>query len=207
MNAIVRTPRAASAGTGLEPEGYEVCVARSLNDLMQVVAVRTLVYMGEQDCPYQEEYDGNDFAGATHLLLRHRGEPVGVVRLRWFADFAKLERLAVLRAHRGRATLALIRFAIQFAERKGYRRILGHAQPRLVTFWAKHFKLQPRAGRQAFHFSDHAYVEIVAELEPGPDALSIDSDPMVLLRPEGDWDRPGVLDRSSARAAVLAQAC
>ena len=204
MNAIVRTPRAVSAGTGLEPDGYEVTVARSLNDLMQVVAVRTLVYMGEQECPYQEEYDGNDFAGATHLLLRYRGEPVGVVRMRWFADFAKLERLAVLRAHRGRATMALIRFAIQFAGRKGYRRILGHAQPRLVAFWAKHFNAKPRANREGFFFSDHTYVEILAEVDPVPDALSVDSDPMLLLRPEGDWDRPGVLDRSAARPSALA---
>ena len=30
-------------------------VAASLSDLMQVVAIRGAVYMGEQECPYDEE--------------------------------------------------------------------------------------------------------------------------------------------------------
>ena len=38
-------------------------------------------------------------------------------------------------------------------------------------------------------------------LAPAPDALTIDSDPMMILRPEGAWDRPGILDRSAARPA------
>jgi len=204
MNAMVKPMTAETArATGLEPDGYEVCVARTLNDLMQVVAVRTLVYMGEQACPYGEEYDGNDFAGATHLLLRFKGEPIGVLRMRWFADFAKFERVAVVKNHRGSsAILALIRAAIGLAERKGYRRILGHAEPRLVNFWARRLNARIRPRRGGFAFSDHEYVEIVTELTPGPDALSLDSDPLVLLRPEGDWDRPGVLDRSAARREV-----
>ena len=35
------------------------------------------------------------------------------------------------------------------------------------------------------------------------DALGFDTDPMVLLRPEGDWDRPGILDRSAGRPAKI----
>ena len=163
MNAMVKPMTAETArATGLEPDGYEVCVARTLNDLMQVVAVRTLVYMGEQACPYGEEYDGNDFAGATHLLLRFKGEPIGVLRMRWFADFAKFERVAVVKNHRGSsAILALIRAAIGLAERKGYRRILGHAEPRLVNFWARRLNARIRPRRGGFAFSDHEYVEIV----------------------------------------------
>jgi predicted GNAT family N-acyltransferase len=206
MNAMATSMMAdASPATGLEAAAYEVCVARTLNDLMQVVAVRSLVYIGEQSCPYGEEYDGNDFAGSTHLLLRVRGEPVGVLRIRWFADFAKFERVAVVKHHRGRrAALALIRAALRLAERKGYRRILGHAEPRLVNFWARSLNAHIRPRRGNFAFSDREYVEIITEVTPGPDALSLDSDPLVLLRPEGDWDRPGVLDRSAARGRANA---
>ena len=32
--------------------------------------------------------DGNDLAGATHLIARIGSQPVGVIRLRWFCDFA-----------------------------------------------------------------------------------------------------------------------
>jgi predicted GNAT family N-acyltransferase len=182
---------------------FEVVVARSLDDLMQVMMVRSLVYMGEQQCPFDEEYDGNDFSGATHLILRRGREPIGTLRIRWFADFAKLERVAVRPEHRGtRATLELVREAFRIAEKKGYRKILGHAQARLLPFWGRHFKGFPRQSRDGFVFSDHDYVEIVAETTPPPDALSIDSDPMELLRPEGEWDRPGILDWSTSRPAT-----
>ena len=55
------------------PRSLEVTIARTMNELMEVMAVRTLVYIGEQTCPYDEEYDGNDFCGATHLLMTWRG--------------------------------------------------------------------------------------------------------------------------------------
>jgi hypothetical protein len=40
---------------------------------------------------------------------------------------------------------------------------------------------------------------MVLDLEPCADAITLDSDPYVIIRPEGDWDRPGVLDISSGR--------
>jgi predicted GNAT family N-acyltransferase len=182
---------------------FETVVARTLEDLMQVMMIRSLVYMGEQQCPYAEEYDGNDFCGATHLILRRNNEPIGTLRIRWFADFAKLERVAVRNEYRGtRATLELVREAFRIAEKKGYRKILGHAQARLLPFWGRYFKGFPRESRDSFVFSDHDYVEIVAETTPPADALTIDSDPMELLRPEGQWDRPGVLEWSVSRPAT-----
>ena len=181
---------------------YSVSVARTLEDLMQVMAVRAMVYIVEQDCPYVEEYDGNDFAGATHLILRAGAEPVGVARVRWFADFAKLERLAIRPEHRGLPRLLLLaRAAFALAERKGYRRLMGHARGDSLPFWRRYFGGQPRQGREQVTFSDHSYVELEFVLVPPSDALSMDSDPLVLLRPEGEWDKPGVLDQSIQRPA------
>jgi len=182
---------------------YEVRVARTLNDLMQVQAVRALVYMGDQECPYEEEFDGNDLAGATHLLLRFGAEPVGVVRMRWFGAFAKMERLAIRREHRGGpALLMLARAAFDLAARKGYRKLMGHAQVRGEAFWKRYFKGRPRPGRPRFSFSDYDYVEIEFDLAPRADAVGLDTDPFVLLRPEGEWDRPGVLE---LRADVITE--
>jgi len=49
-----------------DPEGLiKVDVARSLDEIMAALAVRNIVFVGEQCCPYDEEFDGNDFAGAT----------------------------------------------------------------------------------------------------------------------------------------------
>ncbi|HYG25346.1 MAG TPA: GNAT family N-acetyltransferase [Caulobacteraceae bacterium] len=198
MNAPVGrlTP---SRAPGTNAGELTVKVARTLNDLMHVFAVRTLVYMGEQACPFDEEYDGNDFAGATHLILRCDGEPVGVVRLRWFSDFVKLERLAIRAEFRGGpGLLMLAREAVALAERKGYRLLMGHVQSRVIPFWKRYFKARIRQDRSKFYFSDYDYVEMEFDLHPPADAISIDSDPLVIIRPEGEWDRPGVLDHSAA---------
>lgn len=206
MNALVKEI-APERPTSLAAHEMRVQVATTLNDLMQVASVRALVYMGEQGCPFDEEFDGNDLAGATHLMLRLRGETIGVVRLRWFADFAKLERLAIRKEYRGGPGLMILaRAAFAHVARKGYRRLMGHAQPRLVAFWRRSFNGWVRPGRAAFSFSDHDYVEMEFALEPAADAITIDSDPFVLLRPEGDWDRAGVLERCTARVAATTQA-
>ncbi|HTX50393.1 MAG TPA: GNAT family N-acetyltransferase [Caulobacteraceae bacterium] len=184
-------------------QAVTVTVAHTLDEIMQAMAIRSQVYMGEQVCPYEEEFDGNDFAGATHLVARLGREPIGTVRMRWFCDFAKLERLTVVPAHRGGAVpRALLEAAFDLAARKGYRRVMGHTQRRLAPVLVRYGGVKVRRDRPGFVFSDHEYVETIRELNPPDDAVNIDSDPMVLLRPEGVWDRPGVLDHSRERPAT-----
>jgi predicted GNAT family N-acyltransferase len=203
MTAPVRLPLEARAPAEVDEGELVVSVCRTLDDIMRAIAVRALVYMGEQACPYEEEYDGNDFAGATHLLLRRDGEPIGTLRIRWFADFAKTERVAVRREYRGgRATLMLILAAKKLAERKNYKKLLGYGQVRLIPFWAQYFNAHLLRERDRFVVSDHDYVEMVVEAQPPSDAITLDTEPMVILRPEGAWDEPGPLDRSAARAAT-----
>lgn len=187
-----------SAGAKPKPRPrVSVSVVRDVNALMEVWSVRTLVYMGEQNCPYVEEFDGNDLSGATHLIARIGKEPVGVMRIRWFADFAKIERVAVRTTHRsGEVSAALVKTALEMAARKGYRRVLGHIQSRLLKYWRRTAKVQVRAERPQFSFSDHDYIEIERELTPPANAIGLQSPALVLLRPEGDWDRPGVLERT-----------
>jgi predicted GNAT family N-acyltransferase len=71
-------------------------LASTSDELLQSYMLRAAVYMGEQHCPYWEEYDGNDYS-ASHLVLYVDGEPAGCMRVRWFATFAKLERAVVLK--------------------------------------------------------------------------------------------------------------
>jgi predicted GNAT family N-acyltransferase len=183
-----------------DPQGLiKVDVARSLDEIMAALAVRNIVFVGEQRCPYDEEFDGNDFAGATHLLARVRGEPAGTLRLRWFAGFFKIERAAVKPEYRGESiSAALMTAAIDLARRKGYYKALGHIQAHLTSFWLR-FGCRIRPDRDRFVFSDYEYVEIEFDLEPAADSLNLDTDPLILLRPEGRWNEPGVLDRSAAR--------
>lgn len=202
MNAIVGKLRAVKVVDDFVP-GVVIDIAHTLDDLMQVMTVRALVYMAGQACPYEEEFDGNDFAAATHLIARLGKEPVAVMRVRWFPGFAKFERVAVRPEHRGGAIVRqMVNAAFDLAARKGYRKVLGHIQARLLPFWERSGGLRARPGRPKFTFSDHEYIEVERDLTPPPDALTEDSDPLVLLRPEGQWDRPGILDRSALRPAT-----
>jgi predicted GNAT family N-acyltransferase len=179
-----------------------VRVARDLPDLMRVFALRAIVYMAEQVCPYDEEFDGNDFAGATHLLAEIDGEPVATLRLRWFADFVKVERVAVKSDHRGGAVVkSLFGEAVRLAAKRGYTRAIGHIQARLAPFWRR-MGFAQRLDRARFRFSDHEYIEVEGRIERDPEALSTETPPLVLLRPEGCWDAEGPLDKSAARAAI-----
>ena len=186
---------------GADRHEIGVTIARTFEDMMRVAAVRNVVYMGEQECPYFEEYDGNDLS-ATHLLAYMGDEPIGCLRLRFFADFAKLERLAIRKEFRkSRAAFQLVRAAFKFCQKKGYGRIYAHSQTRLVDFWRR-FGFEVLEGGKSFVFSGFDYVEVVAEMERDPDAVTIGDDPYRIIRPEGRWHQTGVLEQSAIGAAA-----
>jgi predicted GNAT family N-acyltransferase len=173
-------------------------IARDPNDLMTVFAIRSAVYLAEQDCPMEEEFDGNDLV-AAHFLGFVGREPVACLRVRFFGDFAKVERLAVRHQFRkSRVAFKLVQASVEYVKRKGFRKIYGQAQDRLVDFWA-HFGAKPLPAKREITFSDFSYTEMLLEIEPSPDAITLESDPYVIIRPEGEWDEPGVLDRSAGR--------
>ncbi len=181
--------------------GVSVTVARTFEDLMRVSSLRSAVYIGEQECPYEEEFDGNDLS-ATHLIGYVGNEPAGCLRIRFFADFAKLERLAVRKEFRNtRLSFQIVRAAIRLCQMKGYKRLYGHSQKRLMNFWGR-FGFRPLEGAKEFVFSDFDYVELVADVEKDPNSIGIGADPYVLIRPEGRWHVPGILERSAARKAT-----
>lgn len=178
---------------------YGIKVVHAIDELLHVFSVRSAVFLSEQSCPFGEEFDGNDFC-AAHLVAYREREPIACVRVRFFADFAKIERLAVRHEYRHtRIGFRIVDEAISYARRKGYTNLYGHAQDRLVKFWS-HFGALPMAGRPELRFSDFSYTEMLLKAPAVPDALSLNSDPYVLIRPEGAWDKPGVLEASASRA-------
>jgi len=173
-------------------------VARNINDLMKVVSIRSAVFLSEQDCPYDEEFDGNDFC-ALHLIGYANNEPAACIRARFFADFAKLERLAVRHEFRNTSlSFRTVRAGIELAKKKGYTKIYGHAQDRLVNFWSR-FGAKPQPKRCDLVFSDFSYTEMLLEAEPHPNPITLQSDPYTIIRSEGTWHREGILDQSAGR--------
>ena len=180
---------------------FKVVIAQSPREVQQAFAIRAAVFMVEQNCPFDEEFDGNDYT-ATQIVGYMDGEPAATLRIRYFAGFVKIERLAVLPRFRGSLIhKEVVQTALEFCRRKGYVKAYGHAQKRLVPLWSR-FGFKVIATAAPFVFSDHEYLEMEVDLAPHANAINIGTDPYVMVRPEGSWDTPGVLDESSTRQAT-----
>ncbi len=189
-----------SEAPAIKPLTNVVAVSRA-DQLIQAISIRAAVFMTEQRCPFEEEFDENDYC-ATHLLGFVDCEPAATMRLRYFGDFVKFERMAVLAHFRQTAIKhEIVHFAFEMTRKKGFRQCYGHAQRRLLDFWRGFgFEVFPRDAE--IRFSDCEYVEIWKQFAPHDDPMTMHSDPMVLNRPEGRWSVPGALDRSTLRRAT-----
>lgn len=182
-------------------ERFEVSMVRTLDDYQKAMAIRAPTYLGEQDCPYDEEYDGNDLC-ASHVLAYLNGQPIATLRLRWFSGFGKIERVSVLPPYRGSGVVkVMLAAAMEVSARKGYRRMLAQIQTRLWPLWSKTLNCRMMDDHPNFYFSDFEYCEIEISIAAHPEAIRSTTDPLTIIRPEGDWDRPGVLDASASRGA------
>lgn len=121
----------------IEGELVTTKLAGRMEDTMQAFAVRAACFIGEQEVPYSEEFDGQDF-GATHLLAYLGSEPVGALRIRWFQSFAMPERLAVMQRFRGHAVgQLLLERARKLAESRGCNILYTRVSPDQATYFEK----------------------------------------------------------------------
>jgi len=112
-------------------------LAGRMEDTLQAFAVRAACFIGEQDVPYSEEFDGQDF-GATHLVAHLRNEPVGALRIRWFQSFAMPERLAVMQRFRGHQVgRLLLERARALAESRGCNILYTRVSPGQASYFQK----------------------------------------------------------------------
>jgi predicted GNAT family N-acyltransferase len=176
-------------------------LASTSDELMQCFALRSAVYIGEQQCPYAEEFDGNDYT-ASHLILYVDGEPASCMRLRWFGTFVKFERAVILKRYRSMGLFVpFTQWAMEFARKKGYSRVYLHSQHRLWPIMERQgFR---KVSEQIFNFSDHEYgayyIDLAVDAKTAP---TMHTDPLVLNRPEDRLDMPGILERSAERGAT-----
>lgn len=179
-----------------DENSMEIKVVQNEEERLKAFVVRSIVYIHEQNCPYEEEFDLNDFS-ATQILGHINGEPVLTARIRYFGSFAKLERLAIRPQFRGIGYgHKLLGFMLDFCREKGFQNFYLHAQARLQPFYEGYgFK---RVG-DSFSFSDHGYIEMCASLDPSEPKALFGKNPMILNRPEGQWDHSGPIEASMAR--------
>jgi hypothetical protein len=167
-------------------------VVTTYQQLLHAYAIRSICFIEEHGYSARQEFDGNDYQ-ATHMIVYAGDEPIGTLRIRWFKDFAKLERTAFREAYRNTHILkAFAYFVFDHIARKGYDKVITHAQPKYARLWRIILGFKNAEDKAPFHFDGHSepYVELVKELAPPENAISLRTDTAVLFRIEGFWDAP-----------------
>lgn len=170
-------------------------IVDSEDERLKAMLVRAIVYMHEQQCPYSEEFDLNDHTATQIIGLDANNEPVLTARVRYFNNFAKIERLAIRKEYRSLGYgHRLLTYILHLCRQKGYSRFYLHAQARLQPFYESYGF---RVVGDDFAFSDHDYLEMLLEeksplLQP---FAQISVNPMALNRPEGNLHVAGPLEK------------
>ena len=172
-----------------------VTIVTTSEQLLHAYAVRSICFMEETGLPARRAFDGNDFQ-ATHIVIYAEDEPVGSSRIRWFNGFAKIERTCLRQAYRNvRVLKQNADFVLEHIARKGYSRVITLAQPKYAAVWVRVLGFREIKDRAPTLSGDgEPFIALVKELPTPPDALSIDTDPGVLLRVEGAWHVPSAFE-------------
>ncbi len=175
-----------------EPGAIGLKVVHTIEELSQVFMIRGAAYIGEQAIPWSEDVDGNDFC-AAHLIGYVGREPAACLRLRFFSNFVKLERLAVL-PHFRKTPIAtrIVRAGIDYARAKGYCRFYGQTERHVFPIW-KRFGFVLRPGDGINYQTDRTYVEGDMITDPVAEPITPYSGEYILLKPEGQWHRDDAL--------------
>jgi len=107
--------------------------------------LRCTVFMDEQGVSEAEEFDGKD-DGATHMVSLLHGNVVGVLRILWLPQHAKVGRFAVQRELRGQGVgRQLFQSCLDHIKSRSVERIMLEAQVDRIHFY-QYFGFQAYGG-------------------------------------------------------------
>ena len=174
-------------------------VVTTYEQLLHAFAIRAICFMEEHRVTAQQTYDGNDYQ-ATHFVTYEAEEPIGTVRVRWFKDFAKFERASFRLAWRNVHVIKnSANFVFDHVARKGFDKVITHAQPKYARFWRVMLGFKNMDGKHPVQFEGHGepYVELVKHLSVPSNAICERTESTILFRTEGFWDVPSQFEAAA----------
>lgn len=170
----------------MSTKNLKICVVNNPTDYQKVIAIRSIVFMGEQDLPYSVEFGPNEFCN-THILATLDGELAGTVRIHQFHDFAKLERMAVMPEFRETKLPEMLRNkALEICAAKGIGKIYALCRPELLSHWAD-FGYQRIENVPNLKVSNMDLIPILVQIDEARDILKFTDHPERLIDQEGEW--------------------
>jgi len=128
--------------------------------LNQVFSIRKKVFIDEQKVPIEIEMDEFDRT-SEHFIAYLNKKPIGCARIR-YNDFAKLERIAILKEHRNKGYgTQLTEYLIQYCKNKKIRKIVIHSQMYILDFY-KRFGFKPVS--EPFDEAGIKHIKMILEL-------------------------------------------
>ena len=152
---------------------------------------------GRAECPYDEEFDGNDFS-ATHLIGYVGDEPAGCLahpvlcRFRKDRTSGRSAASFARRASRSRSCDAGDRTLPRQRISADLRARAETSAEFLEPVWLPAVRGRPRVRLLRLRLRRDR-----ARHDAHPKAISIGVDPYIMIRPEGRWHVPGILERSA----------
>ncbi|MBV6631879.1 MAG: GNAT family N-acetyltransferase [Alphaproteobacteria bacterium] len=97
----------------------EISIVTNPADIAACFDIRRTVFVQEQGVPEAEEIDGLDDQ-CVQILARHNGLPVGTARIKYLPDYAKIQRVCILKEARGTGLGAeIMKFMIEYERQRG----------------------------------------------------------------------------------------
>jgi hypothetical protein len=176
-------------GKPLGHNAIRVEIVTTTAQLQHAFAVRAISFMEDTGLPVDHAFDGNDLQ-ATHVVIYMHDEPIGSLRIRWFNDFAKIERTGFRKAYRHpRHLKTTAEYVFKHIARKGYTKVITHASPAYARLWRSLLGFREVAGKDPAIYHDEPHVELIKELTVPDNAITLATNTAVLFRTEGSWDR------------------
>ena len=114
----------------------KIKLAETSEELKQILDIRKIVFIEEQKVPKEVEIDEYE-KEATYFIAYLKSEPVGCARIR-YKDFAKLERIAVVKKYRKQGIgTKITNYLIDYCHKKNIYDIHINSQLYVVDFYEK----------------------------------------------------------------------
>jgi ElaA protein len=108
-------------------------------DIEKCLSVRAVVFIEEQNVPYDLEVDGKDDEALHFLCMSEDNTPMATARVRILKDTAKVERVATLKEHRGKGIgRKLMKFIVEsLKNHEEVKKVKLSSQCNAVPFYQK----------------------------------------------------------------------
>ena len=144
----------------------------------------------KKDITVELATSGNDFCAArivAYVKKGHRILPIGTMRVRFFSDFVKFERMAVTKNYRKTGISEdIMLYGMRYAAEKGYRQVYGMCKKELLPRWQQcgyqEIKDVPHVQQNGMEL-----IPIKLELPVPSQNIKMTSAPELLTALEGHW--------------------